>query len=88
MRSASVDSTLLADAVAYNLLVIGEAVKSLSAEIRDADPDVPWSDVAGMRDLLAHEYFRVDAAIVEQTVRKDLAALDTAITDLRAKVDR
>jgi uncharacterized protein with HEPN domain len=88
LRSASIESPLVADAVAYNLLVIGEAAKSLGVEIRAANPGVPWSDIAGIRDLFLHEYLGVDAAIVKQTVRKDLAALDTAVRDLRAKVDR
>ena len=69
----------MADAVVYNLLVIGEAVKALDAGVRDAHPEVPWADIAGMRDLLAHEYFRVAAGIVEQTVRRDLAPLERAV---------
>jgi len=39
-------------------------------------------DISGMRDLLAHEYFRVDPAIVERTVRKDLSALDRMVQRL------
>jgi uncharacterized protein with HEPN domain len=84
LQSASIDSQLVADAVVYNLLVIGEAVKSLDDSIRDADSSIPWSDIAGMRDLLTHEYFRVDAAIVERTVRRDLPALDRAVARLRS----
>jgi uncharacterized protein with HEPN domain len=64
--------------------VIGEAVKNLGEDVRAGDAKIPWSDIAGMRDLLAHEYFRVDPAIVERTVRKDLPALDRAVTRLRS----
>jgi uncharacterized protein with HEPN domain len=84
LQSASIDSQLVADAVVYNLLVIGEAVKSLDDSIRNAESSIRWSDIAGMRDLLAHEYFRVDAAIVERTVRRDLPALDRAVARLRS----
>lgn len=62
----------------YDLVVIGEAVKSLPAELCDRHPDIPWSDIAKMRDLLAHIYFRVREATVRTTIDKPLAALDTA----------
>lgn len=84
LESASIDSPLLADAVVYNLLVIGEAVKTLGEDVRGKDSTIPWSDIAGMRDLLAHEYFRVDPRIVERTVRKDLPQLDRAVARLRS----
>ena len=47
-------------AVTRNLEVIGEAVKRLSVPLREANPDVPWSQIAGMRDVLIHAYHRVD----------------------------
>jgi uncharacterized protein with HEPN domain len=84
LQSASIDSQLVADAVVYNLLVIGEAVKSLDDSIRDMESSIPWSDIAGMRDLLTHEYFRVDPAIVARTVRRDLPALVRAVARLRS----
>lgn len=68
------------DAVLFNLLVIGEAVKGLGEDTREAAPEVPWRSVAGVRDVLVHHYFAVDSAIVETTVRKDLAALKQAVT--------
>jgi uncharacterized protein with HEPN domain len=64
--------------------VIGEAVKNLGEDVRQRAPSIPWSDIAGMRDLLAHEYFRADPTIVERTVRKDLPALDRAVARLRS----
>ena len=41
-------------------LVLGEAVKNLSDETRRSAPEVPWANVAGLRDLIAHEYFRIE----------------------------
>ena len=51
-------------AVLYDLAVIGEAAKGVSEETRARLPDVPWSDMAGMRDVVVHQYFGIDAALV------------------------
>jgi uncharacterized protein with HEPN domain len=84
LERASIDSPVVADAVVYNLLVIGEVVKHLGEDVRAKEAAVPWSDIVGMRDLLAHEYFRVDAGIVERTVRTNLVDLDRAVARLRS----
>ncbi len=52
-----VSSALHRSAVAYQFLVIGEAVKSISAETWRQNPQVPWRTMAGFRDVLAHGYF-------------------------------
>ncbi|HEY9807581.1 MAG TPA: DUF86 domain-containing protein, partial [Candidatus Obscuribacterales bacterium] len=52
---AADDRTL--DAVAYNLQVIGEAVKNIPNELRDRYPQIEWCKIAGLRDILAHAYF-------------------------------
>jgi uncharacterized protein with HEPN domain len=46
-------------AILYQIIVIGEAVKRLSPEFRRQHPEVPWKDIAGMRDVIAHQYDRV-----------------------------
>lgn len=51
---------LVQDGVIRQLEIIGEATKRLSAETRAQRPDVPWQDIAGMRDKLIHDYFGVD----------------------------
>jgi uncharacterized protein with HEPN domain len=63
------------DAVLYDLLVIGEAVKHLPADICDRHPDIPWSEISKMRDLLAHIYFRVREVTVRSTIDEPLSAL-------------
>lgn len=73
------DDPLLHDALLFQFVVIGEAVKHLAPETRDAAPEIPWSDIAGLRDLIAHEYFRIDIHRVLEIVQRDLPPLEQAI---------
>lgn len=52
------------DAVIRQFEVIGEAVKDLPAELLATAPSIPWSQIAGFRDILAHSYFAVDTSVV------------------------
>lgn len=70
------------DAVVRQLQVIGEASKRLSPETRDKHPEIPWSEVTGMRNKLVHDYFQIDFRRVWNTVRNDLAPLRAAVIDL------
>ena len=56
------------DAIIRNLQVMGEAAKKVSARTREAHPDVPWKDIAGMRDRVVHDYFGVSLDIVWDVV--------------------
>ena len=60
------------DAVVRNLEIIGEAVKHLSAGLRDANPEIPWKQIAGMRDKMIHDYFGVNLQLVFDLVRLEL----------------
>ena len=62
------EAQLAFDALLYRLVVIGEAVKALPADLLARQPLVPWREVARLRDLLAHHYYRVDAQIIRRTV--------------------
>lgn len=73
---------LVFDAVRVRLIEIGEAVKALPPELLAAEPAVPWEQVAGMRDRLAHRYFDTTHSIVAATVRNDLAPLRVAVERL------
>ncbi len=63
------------DAILYDLLVIGEAVKSLSEKFKRKHSAIPWNKIAGMRNILTHEYFRVDGKIVRATIDQPLQEL-------------
>lgn len=56
------------NAVTYNFLVIGEAVKLLPETLTRKYPEVPWKQIAGMRDKLTHAYFSVDYELVWNTI--------------------
>ncbi|WP_224413127.1 HepT-like ribonuclease domain-containing protein [Oscillatoria salina] len=66
-------------AVLYSLAVIGEAVASAITDLEAADPTMPWSQIRGMRNAVIHEYFRVDLAVIWETVRADLPVLKAAL---------
>jgi uncharacterized protein with HEPN domain len=76
------DDRAVHDAVLYNLLVIGEAVKHLPAGLTDAWPEVAWQSSARMRDRLVHGYFHVSTAIVWETIEKDLPGLRAAVSSM------
>ncbi len=56
------------NAVTYNFLVIGEAVKLLPDTLTSSYPEIPWRQIAGMRDKLTHAYFSIDYELVWKTV--------------------
>ena len=60
------------NAVVRCLEIIGEAAKKIPAKLRLENPDIPWKQMAGMRDKLIHEYFGVDTQMVWQVVEKHI----------------
>lgn len=77
------DERLRRDAVLYNLMILGDAVKGLSDELKARRPKIPWREIAGLRDLLAHEYYRIEIGVIDDIVARDLAPLAAAIAELR-----
>jgi uncharacterized protein with HEPN domain len=82
LQRGDLSDGLVFDAVRIRLLEIGEAVKALPAELLDTQPGIPWRQVAGMRDHLAHRYFDTAHAILRATVDDDLPELERAVRAL------
>lgn len=73
---------LVQDAVVRNLEVIGEAVKKIPDDVRSSYKDIPWKKIAGLRDILIHEYFGVNMNIVWDVIENKLQPLKAAATEL------
>lgn len=74
-RDRFMDDEKTQSAILHQLLVIGEATKRLSSDLRDAHPEIPWKPMAGMRDRLIHDYNNVDLEEVWLTATRDIPTL-------------
>lgn len=73
------------DAVIRRLEIIGEATKHIPSSFRQKYPDVPWREIAGMRDVLVHEYFGVDLELTWRTIRENLPELNQRLSEIIGK---
>ena len=78
------DNRMLFHSLVRNIEIIGEAASTVSLELRQSNPNFPWSDVIGMRNRLVHAYFDIDPDIVWETATQDLPSLLGALTVLSA----
>lgn len=86
-RAAFLRSAMARDAVIARLTQIGEAVKGAQAggiDLEALASEVPWRQISGMRDVLSHQYWRTDSAIVWSVVTKDLRPLQAAVRKVRS----
>lgn len=70
------------DAVIRQFEIIGEAVKDLPEAMREREPQIPWRQIAGFRDVLAHSYFAVETSIVWDAAANRAPALHQACRSL------
>ncbi len=81
-REAFLQEFRLHDSVIRNFEIIGEATKHLSEESKALQPQIPWKDVAGFRDILIHQYFGIDLEEVWRIIDQSLPALRQAVSNL------
>lgn len=86
-REYFIQSELHQDAVIRSFEVIGEAVKRLDAALIERQPQIPWREFAGFRDVLIHQYERVVLESVWAFAQEDLPALKAAIRAMLASLD-
>jgi uncharacterized protein with HEPN domain len=81
-QNAFFHSSLIQDAVIRNFEVIGEAVKNVPKRLRQKYPQVEWSEAAGFRDVLIHNYFGIDVESLWDTIRNNIPLLKEHMIDV------
>ena len=74
---------LVIDGVVRNLEIIGEAAKKIPAVFRNKYPEIEWKKIAGLRDILAHEYFGVDLEVLWDIIKTKLPVLKQQVDRIR-----
>ena len=80
------ESIGLQDKIIRRIQVIGEAVKNLPDDLKRSHPEVPWRDIAGMRDIVIHQYFGIDLEFVWNVLTKDIPDLKLKILKIREEL--
>ena len=80
-------NSLLQDAVVRRLGIISEAAKHVPQEVRARYPDVPWRTMAGLRDVLIHEYFAVILKRVWEVITTDLPTVKPLLAHVQADLE-
>ena len=75
------------DAILYRLVVIGEAVRALPDDLLARQPGINWRGIGGLRNLLTHEYFRIDRRRIDDIVDAHLDPLQEAVSYLLAELE-
>jgi uncharacterized protein with HEPN domain len=67
--------------------IVGEAANHISEETRNTFPDIPWKNIIGLRNILIHEYFGIDAKIIWDIIQFNLPALKKQMQELLKSID-
>ncbi|MBC8414491.1 MAG: DUF86 domain-containing protein [Nitrospira sp.] len=81
-RETFMSETHWQDAVIRQLEIIGEATKNITHELKSQYPDTPWKRVAGLRDILIHNYMGVDIAAVWEITQQNLPGLKKQVQNI------
>lgn len=79
---------LLQDGVFRQLEIIGEACRNLPDEFHEQHPEIPWQEIIGLRNRLAHAYFSISVEIVWEVVVNELDSLEKNVTTLLAQTEQ
>ena len=86
-RAAFEQDELVQNWIVHHLQLIGEAVRHLPTSLKERHPEIPWSRIIGMRNILVHDYFAIDLEAVWQVVERDLPALTRQVSALLKHVN-
>lgn len=75
-------------AALFDLVVIGETLGKVSAEIRAAAPDLPWKAIANLRNIIVHSYWQIDLEIISKIIESEITPLVEMLEKLIAFVER
>ena len=76
----------LQDQIIRRIEIIGEAVKNIPGELKKNYKDIPWKEIAGMRDILIHGYFGIDLELTWEVVKSDIPDLKKKILKIKEKL--
>ncbi len=77
------DRATVIDACLFHLVVIGEAVNRIDADLLDREPDIPWAGIVGLRNIVTHEYHRIDDTEIARVITTRLDPLRDAVQRLQ-----
>lgn len=84
---ATLDDELVQTWVVHNLEILGEAARGVSGHLRERHTGLPWREMVGMRNVLAHGYFGIDVERVWGTLERDLPKLERQVASVIAAID-
>lgn len=82
------EDEMMQSAVIRQIQIIGEATKNLSKDLRNKYKVIHWKEIAGMRDILIHAYFKTDLTAVWKTVEKDIPELKFELLRILLELDQ